>query len=105
MPLSGKSGEVLRCNSVECLVLSAPLKELPAPGITVLVNGYPRTLPAPPAPEGVIAQNAFITSKENAPTIADAGDFERDQPFSAGLWIKLGDDKNGAIISRMDEEA
>ena len=102
---SAKSDEILDGIPVDGLVLSAPLKESPAPGITVLVNGYPRTLPAPPAPEGVIAQNAFITSKENVPTIADAGDFERDQPFSAGLWIKLGDDKNGAIISRMDEEA
>ena len=52
----------------------------------------------------MIADSAFVTSKENVPTVADAGDFERDQAFSMGLWLKMGEDKDGSIIARMDED-
>ncbi len=101
---SARPDAILEGIPTEGLTFTAPLKEASAPSVTVMVNGYPRTLPLAAAPEGVISANAFVTSKDFVPTIAEAGDFERDQPFSAGLWIKMGDDKNGAIISRMDEE-
>ena len=36
--------------------------------------------------------------------IADIGDFEKDQAFSYGAWVKLADSSSfGAIFSRMDE--
>ena len=100
---SAKPDQIMEGIPVDGLTFAAPLKEPIAPTVSVFVNGYPRTLPLAPSPEGVIADNAFVTSQENVPTVADAGDFERDQPFSAGLWIKLGEDKAGSIISRMDE--
>ena len=100
---SAKPDQILEGIPVDGLTFSAPLKEAAAPSVTVLVNGYPRTLPLAGSPEGVIAANAFETSKENVPVVPEAGDFERDQAFSAGLWIKLGEDKAGAVLSRMDE--
>jgi hypothetical protein len=101
---SAKPDTILEGIPTEGLTFTAPLKEATAPSITVMVNGYPRTLALGTAPEGVIAANAFVTSKEIVPTVPEAGDFERDQPFSAGLWIKLGDDKSGSVIARMDED-
>ncbi|HVK57681.1 MAG TPA: DUF1549 domain-containing protein, partial [Candidatus Kapabacteria bacterium] len=101
---SARPDEILEGIPVDGLTFAAPLKESLAPMVTVLVNGYPRTIALANNPEGVIADSAFVTSKENVPTVPDAGDFERDQAFSFGLWIKLGDDKNGAAFSRIDEE-
>lgn len=38
-------------------------------------------------------------------TLPDVGDFEKDQPFSVGMWIrKTGDSPNGSILARMDEK-
>ena len=38
---------------------------------------------------------------------ADSGDFEKDQPFSVGAWVKLAGDsgKEGAVVARMDDPA
>src|SRR5207253_2438447 len=54
---------------VEGLQFAAPLKEATA-SITVFVNGYPKTVAVAPAQEGAVSPQAFITSKENAPSIA-----------------------------------
>jgi mono/diheme cytochrome c family protein len=38
------------------------------------------------------------------PTIASAGDIERDQPFSVSLWVRPSSgNQGGALIARMDE--
>jgi mono/diheme cytochrome c family protein len=96
--------EILAGLRTEGLQFSAPLKEA-IPAITVLVKGYPRALPLGKAYEGVIAANAFVTDKTNVPTVPEAGDFERDQAFTAALWVKLSaEDKTGSIIARMDED-
>jgi len=69
------------------------------------VNGYPKTLPLGATYEGVLSPAAFVTSKANVPTIPEAGDFDRDQSFSFGAWVKLNpDNKNGSLFSRMDED-
>jgi hypothetical protein len=101
---SARPDTILEGIPTEGLTFTAPLKESTAPTVTVMVNGYPRSLALGASPEGVIAANAFVTGKELVPTVAEAGDFERDQPFSAGLWIRLGDDKSGSVIARMDED-
>ena len=87
------------------LHFSAPFKEEARSSVDVLVNGELQNLEVGPVQEGVISAYAFTTRKENPPTLPDVGDFERDQPFSVGLWVKLSpDDKEGAILSRMDED-
>lgn len=90
----------------DSLQFAAPLKEAKQPALTVLVNGYPRVLPAPGAQEGIIAPQAFVTSKEFVPSIPEAGNFERTQPFSVAFWVRLHpDNKNGSILARMDEDS
>lgn len=97
--------KILEGVPTEGLAFSAPLKESTQPAVTVLVGGYPRTLPLGTAKEGVVGAYAFVTDKELTPSIPEAGDFERDQSFTASLWVKLSnDDKSGSIISRMDED-
>lgn len=89
---------------VEGLQFSAPLKESMQPAVTVLVNGYPRTLPLGPSQEGVISAQAFTTSKDKVPVIPEVGDFEKDQSFTVAFWVKMDpEDKNGALLARMDE--
>jgi hypothetical protein len=97
--------EITQGVPVEGMVLSAPLKENFQPAVAVFVNGYPKTIPLGTPYEGVIAPTAFVTSKANVPSIPDGGDFERDQAFSFGAWVRLNpDNKNGSLFSRMDED-
>lgn len=38
-------------------------------------------------------------------TLPDVGDFEKDQPFSVGMWVRrMGDSPNGALVARMDDK-
>ncbi|MDX1952308.1 MAG: DUF1549 domain-containing protein, partial [Verrucomicrobiota bacterium] len=86
------------------LQFSAPLNDGELQTIQSILNGYPKTLTLtnkPVVKEGIISANAFVTSKEIVPVILEAGDFERDQPFSAGVWVRISDeDKEGSILAR-----
>ncbi len=91
---------------VEGLVLQLPLNEGEGTEIQVKSAGEPRTLkndlawakdgPAGPAP--VIRTNATLE-------VGEAGDFERETPFSVGAWIKPASNSQAGIIARMDEQA
>jgi hypothetical protein len=88
----------------EGLVFAAPLREETQPSVTVMVGDYPRRIPLGQVNEGVVAAQAFVTDKALTPVIPEAGDFERDQAFTAALWVKLSkDDRSGSIAARMDE--
>ncbi len=52
--------------------------------------------------DGVLAAKAYAVNTATVPKIADAGDFEKDQAFSASVWVHptQGD---GTIVARMDE--
>lgn len=97
--------KILEGVPTEGLKFLAALKEPARTPTTVLVDGYPRKIELGASYEGVTAEHAFVTDKESVPSIPEAGDFERDQAFTAALWVKLSDaDKSGAIIARMNEE-
>jgi len=51
---------------------------------------------------GVLADKAFTTSAQTTPVIPDAGNFEKDQPFSYGVWVYLTKDVEGSLFARMD---
>lgn len=53
--------------------------------------------------EGVIAAKAWFVPKAGTLEFPGAGDFERDQKFSAAAWVKPGKDKNGSVFARMTE--
>ncbi len=50
---------------------------------------------------GVIADKAYTTSGMDAPSFADAGDFERTNAFSYAAWVRVTDDKSGSLFARM----
>jgi len=54
--------------------------------------------------EGVVAPKAYEISGKTTPQIADAGDFEKDQPFSYGAWVYLTKTMSGALFARMDDQ-
>ena len=53
--------------------------------------------------DGAVAALAYTTGSTNAPTFADVGNFERTNAFSYSAWVRLGEDKSGALFARMDD--
>jgi hypothetical protein len=52
---------------------------------------------------GHVSAQALHCAQGGAAEIADAGDFDKDQAFSCGAWIRLpSNDSHGAIAARMD---
>lgn len=87
------------------LQFAAPLIEPLHQDVNVFVKGSVRNVALGSQQEGITGPHAFSTSKEIVPTFEDVGNFDRGDSFSIGLWVKLHEsDKNGAIISRMDED-
>ncbi|MEX0585137.1 MAG: DUF1549 domain-containing protein, partial [Pirellulales bacterium] len=91
----------------EGLVFHAPLDEGKGGKLKVLVNDEPREIAlAKPATwqPGQVADKALRVGPDETVAVADAGDFERDQGFSCGAWIKLGRNNiTGAAVARMDD--
>jgi hypothetical protein len=88
------------------LLLHAPLSDDQPQSISVTLAGQKRSVALATNVSwqvGAVAAKALTVSALAIPVIADAGDFERDQPFSYAAWVKLGDSKDGALIARMDE--
>jgi hypothetical protein len=44
-----------------------------------------------------------LKGRPAALTVPEAGDFEKDRPFSFGAWVKLPANANGTIFARMDD--
>src|SRR5262249_41534179 len=52
---------------------------------------------------GKLAPKAFTLRPGPAVEVPDAGDFEKDQSFSCGLWVKIPKrGQGGALVARMD---
>jgi hypothetical protein len=86
----------------------APLSEGKDNAVQITVDGKPRSVTVAPGikwePGHVAASAAHLQPKATI-EVADAGDFDKDQAFSYGGWIKLT--KNaafGALLSRMDDQ-
>ncbi len=85
----------------------ALLDETPGQDLQVTVGGKERCLILKTNAawqEGAVAAKAFTTSARNTPEIPDAGDFDRGQGFTYAAWVRLGKDKDGAILARMDDK-
>ena len=90
------------------LYLHAPLNEGSKDSVNVTVAASPRTLPLPKGTNwdaGHVAAKAFRNRSDGGILeIPETGDFEKNQAFSYGAWIKLPNNKvSGAAIARMDE--
>lgn len=50
---------------------------------------------------GAIAQKAYTISGQDAPILADAGDFERTNAFTYCAWVKPAESHDGSLFARM----
>jgi Protein of unknown function (DUF1553)/Protein of unknown function (DUF1549)/Concanavalin A-like lectin/glucanases superfamily/Planctomycete cytochrome C len=90
----------------EKLLFHAALDEGEAAAIKVQVAGEERMLALSTnaaAQEGAVAAKAFTVSN-TLPALADVGDFERDEAHSYAVWVRISEDKNGALFSRMRDQ-
>ncbi len=108
--LKGMKVETIRAGIPENgLHLLAALDKGAGNVIELTVNGKARSLNLPAgqawAP-GFVAAKAFQTRPGATVEAGDVGDFEKDQAFSFGAWVRLPRSRfNGAVFSRMDEKA
>jgi hypothetical protein len=92
----------------EKLKLHAPLNEGQGNALQLIVDGQARTIELPSGFDwvggGKVGEKAFAIKIGDHPLeIADAGDFEKDQGFTASAWVKVTKrNQTGAILARMD---
>jgi hypothetical protein len=89
------------------LRLHVKLNEGAGNTIHLSYDGKPRELTLPVAAAwdaGHVAAKAFRKQPGSALELADAGEFEKDQGFSCGAWVKLPKAPSGAIFARMDDQ-
>ncbi|MDB5390348.1 MAG: Planctomycete cytochrome [Planctomycetaceae bacterium] len=88
------------------LYLSAPLNEGQGAVTKINVDGQSRDISLTASSKwapGLTSSQALLT-QGGACEIPDAGDFDKDQPFTVSAWVKLpANDGVGAICSRMDK--
>jgi hypothetical protein len=54
--------------------------------------------------DGAVAEKAFSTSTTTTPELADVGDYDTSQSFSVAVWVRLGESRDGGLLSRMNED-
>lgn len=55
--------------------------------------------------KGHVAERAFQRKGNSTAEFPQAGDFEKDQPFSCAVWVKLNPSvSGGALVARMDDQ-
>jgi hypothetical protein len=91
--------------SEDGLQLSVPL-DSGAETIDYTLKGNSQSTPKPSNLEwrpGIDGKQAAYLSGGGVLEIADAGDFDSDQPFACAVWVKLpANDSSGSIVARMD---
>jgi hypothetical protein len=91
----------------DALAVHAPLSEGSEKTVTVSLEGQAKEVIMPAAitwDAGFAAPKALKTRPECLVELPEAGNFEYDQPFACGAWIKLpAGGMTGAVVARMDE--
>jgi hypothetical protein len=76
--------------------------------VTALVDGQLRSIPSPRPVSwqpGHVAAQAFASQIGAPLEIADGGDFDKNQAFSYGTWVKLTKRAQfGSLLARMDDK-
>src|SRR5262245_22177812 len=88
------------------LAMHARLSEGKGKELQVTIDGKPRTLKLDSGFDWVAGQvepKAFAVKPGGAVEVAEAGDFEKNQSFTASAWVKLTKrNQSGALVARMD---
>lgn len=91
----------------EGLLLQVPLNEGEGRMVQATVAGTTTKLTAAADPgweAGSVGAKAFVRKMNSTVELPGAGDFEKEQSFSASLWVKIPNgNANGALIARMDD--
>jgi hypothetical protein len=76
--------------------------------VTVFANGQVRPVVLDKAPAwipGQVSEQAFKSQAQAVLAIDEAGDFEKDQAFSYGAWVRLPrNGLMGSLLARMDDQ-
>jgi hypothetical protein len=103
-----KPEQVAELVPAEGLRLHAALSEGDGKEINVNVDGKPRPLTIDAGlawVDGHVAAKALKSRPGAVVEVADGGDFEKDQGFSYGAWVKLAKNvPSGAVFARMDDQ-
>jgi hypothetical protein len=107
--LKGTSAESLAAMvPSDGLKLHARLSEGTGNDVQLTVDGQPKTINVAAGlawDAGQIASQAYKSQPGAVVEIPDAGDFEKDQGFSYGAWIKLPKaGLTGSVFARMDDQ-
>ena len=90
------------------LLLQARLSEGSGKTVNMTVNGQSRTLAVNSGiawDAGHVSDQSFKAQPGEALEIADAGDFEKNQAFTAAAWVKLTKGGQfGSVVARMDDQ-
>ena len=92
----------------EGLQLQARLSEGAGQKVNMSVNGQSRTLEVHSGvtwDDGYVADHSFKSQPGEALEIAEAGDFDKNQPYTAAAWVKLTSGGSGSVIARMDDKS
>jgi hypothetical protein len=105
---SVKAGKILTAVPHDGLQLHALLSEGAGNSVTVGVGGQNRQLIFPKPltwQPGQVGDKAFQSQADAVIEVEDGGDFEKDQAFSYGAWVKVNKRAQfGAALARMDEK-
>jgi mono/diheme cytochrome c family protein len=90
----------------EGLRLHAPLNEGKDKTVNLVVDGQPRSVTLESGfawVEGKLPAKGFSIQNGAALEVPEAGDFEKDQAFTAAAWVKvIRRGQTGAVVARMD---
>ena len=90
------------------LRLQAPLSEGTGTAVNLTVDGKARSVALASGiawDAGHVSAKALKTQPGGTVELPDVGDFEKDQGFSYGAWVKLSKNTlGGAVIARMDDQ-
>lgn len=91
----------------DALLFHAPLDDGEGGTLHYATENQIRSLHLPKGTKwqkGIISPKGWVNQNEAVPEFNNAGDFERDKPFSIALWIKLaGPRQGGSVVARMNE--
>ncbi len=103
-----KPAELTSGVPVDGLKFHAPLSDGAVDRVTVTIDGQSKSLPLPTAlasDDGHVAARAYKATPGLTIEVPEAGDFEKDQGFAFGAWIKLAKvEGSGAVLARMDDQ-
>ncbi len=106
--MSADASAILKSIPTTDLTLLASLSEGQGNTTRVLFAGLERQVPLPANIQwqpGEAGGKAIMTPQGAAAVIPDAGDFDKDKPYTCAVWAKLpGNVAGGAVLGRMDEK-